>query len=108
MLPIFGKLDALINSAKIKTENFYYGRIYPVFLALAVFLFWILNLQMVGFALVTIIGSFALIAYNDLLPTIPARLTIPMTIRKSTVFDTSIMPYIILIPAVIAFIVHNF
>ena len=108
MLPIFGKLDALINSAKIKTENFYYGRIYPVFLALAVFLFWILNLQMVGFALVTIIGSFALIAYNDLLPTIPALLTIPMTIRKSTVFDTSIMPYIILIPAVIAFIVHNF
>ena len=98
--------DAHLSRLKNYIEWFFYGKLYPVILALTAFLFWMADLQLVGFFIVVLFGSFALFFFDDILLTIPALFTIPMTFRDSSVFNYSLTPYILLIPGLIAFIGH--
>lgn len=93
-----------ILSARNKTENFFYGKCYPVIFTLFTFLFWILNLQLVGLSLIVLASCFVFVVYDNYVPLIPLVLLAPMTLRTPLMFDTSIVPYLILLPIAVAFI----
>ncbi len=88
-----------------RTENFFYGNFYPVILSLLSFLLWFANIGMTGFAVLVFIGCFVLIVYDDMTPTIPLLLHLPMTMRNTTVFMNDIFPFLLILPVVFAFFI---
>lgn len=106
LLSVGKSITNFLNLLKNKTEAFFYGKLYPVILALTSFLFWVANLQYISLSILVAFGSFILIVYDDMLPTIPLLFTIPMSFRDTTVFNSQLTPYLYLIPAAIAFIIH--
>ena len=75
------KLKFACAHARGKTENFFYGYFYPVYIALAVLLFWVANLQVVGFAIIIFTACFLLIFYDDFTPILPLIFMAPMSFR---------------------------
>ena len=88
-------------------ESFIYGNIYPIIFSITTFLFWVLNLQLVGFALLVAMGCFVLFTRDDMSPLLPLLLLVPMCFRNSMIFNNQIAPYLILILPFFA-IIYNF
>ena len=66
--------NSIFAKVKNNTQDFFYGKIYPVFLALITFLFWVCDLQLIGFSVLVLIGCFLLIFFDDFTPIIPILL----------------------------------
>ena len=88
-----------------KTENFFYGKFYPVILSLLSFLLWFANIGMTGFAVLIFIGCFVLIVYDDMTPTIPLLLELPMTMRNTTLFMSEVFPFLLIVPVFFALLI---
>ena len=88
-----------------RTENFFYGNFYPVILTLLSFLFWFANIGLTGFTVLIFIGCFVLIVYDDMTPTIPLLLELPMVMRNTSVFMNDIFPFLLILPVVFAFLI---
>ena len=102
-------INNLINFAREKTEQFVYSYFFPTIVALIVLLFWVANLQMVGFAIVTLIACLVLIVYDDFLPLVSFVFIIPMCfINTRELFSTSLVPTIIIFAFLLCSIVFHF
>ena len=109
MVTIKQKLDNLINFARNKSEQFVYSYFFPVLVALITLLFWVANLQMVGFAIVTAIACFVLMVYDDFLPVVSFVFIIPMCfINTHELFSASLVPTIIIFSFLLFAIIFHF
>jgi len=107
MLLSAGKsITNFLSKIHSKAEAFFYGKIYPVILSLFAFLFWVADLQYVGLLILVVFGSFILIVFDDMLPTVPVLFLVPMAFRNTAVFNDDIAPYLYFIPAAIALVIH--
>ncbi len=106
MLSIKSRLSLSCEKIKNYCENFIYGKIFPVILSLFALAFFVADLSMIGFGGLVLIGSFILIFYDDMTPTIPVLLMIPMTMRDSSILIKEIYPYFLIAPAFIALIIN--
>lgn len=88
-------------------ESFIYGNLYPIIFSITTFVFWVLNLQLVGFALLVAMGCFILFTRDDMSPLLPLLLLVPMCFRNSMIFNNQVAPYLILILPFFA-IIYNF
>lgn len=91
-----GKLSAV----REKTEKFFYGYFYPVYLALAVLLFWVMDLQLLGFIIALLTACFILFAFDDFTPIVPVLFILPMSFRNSVELFSSVQSAI---PCIICF-----
>ena len=93
-------LNGKILAARKKTENFFYGPFYPVYMALIVLLFWTMDVQLLGFIFVLLTACFVLLVYDDFAPIIPALFILPMSFRNSVEMFSSLQSAI---PCIICF-----
>ena len=102
------KFNNLISIAREKSEKYVYSFFLPLLTALITLLFWIANLQLVGLAIVIILGCFVLIVFDDFLPVIPFMFMIPMCFRNPTalVGATLIIAIVLFALLVLAIIFH--
>ncbi len=89
------KLWQGLDTLREKTQTFFYGNVYPVIFSLSTFLFWILNLQMIGFTINILAICFILFTHDDALPTLPIVLLTGMSFRNSYVVGQTAIPIII-------------
>lgn len=98
------KLWQGLTLARKNTQTFFYGNLYPVIFSLSTFLFWALDLQMVGFTINILAICFILLTYDDALLTIPIVFLTGMSFRNSYVVGQTALPIIIFGLALLAII----
>ena len=103
MLKIKKSLDNLIIFLREKTENFIYSYFFPTITALISLLFWIADLQLIGFTIVALITCFVLIVFDDFLPIVPLVFIIPMCFRIPSVATTE-SPALVIVLFVLIFL----
>ena len=111
MLTTIDKLKFACASARKKTENFFYGYYYPVYIALFVLLFWVADLQVLGFAVVILTACFLLIFYDDFTPLLPLIFMAPMPFKDAAVAFSSIatlIPIIFLLALLVISLIYHF
>ncbi len=91
---------------KSQTQDFIYGDLFPVILCLFALAFFIADLSMIGFGGLILVGSFILIVYDDMTPTIPVLMIIPMTMRDTSILWYNVYPYFIILPVAVALIIN--
>lgn len=106
MLTLNHQVTNTLEKLKSYCENFIYGKLFPVILCLFTLAFFFGNLSMVGFGILVLIGSFILIVYDDMTPTLPVLLLLPMTMRDSSILVKEFYPYFLIAPAFIALIIN--
>lgn len=104
MLSLTARVNGALKKLQDRTETFFYGNFYPVIFSLITFLFWALDMQLVGFGILILVGSFVLIVFDDMTPIIPLLFLVPMTLRNSAIFNDTLPPYLTLIVAAVALI----
>ncbi len=102
------KFNNLILGIRQKSFSFIYSGFLPLITSLIVFLFWIANLQIIGFLAIVLITSFVLIVYDDLLPIVSLMFMIPMSFRDTSVAFGNDLVYSIIIFSilVLSLIIH--
>lgn len=91
---------------KSQTKDFIYGNLFPVILCLFSLAFFVADLSMIGFGGLILVGSFILIVYDDMTPTIPVLMLLPMTMRDTSILWYNVYPYFIILPVAIALIIN--
>lgn len=99
------KLSDKLNGLEKLTRSFFYGYFYPVIFSLTLLLFWILNLQLVGFAIILVTACFLFVTNKDFTPIIPLLLFVSMVFRDTTVFN-GITPYLMIAPVAISLAIN--
>ncbi len=98
---------AKLNIIGEKVSHYFYGKFFPVQIALLVTLCYIADVAIVGLFIVSILASFIFIFYKDVSPIIPLLLMVVMLCRDYSIFN-DVKPYVTLIPAGAAFIARLF
>ncbi len=108
MRTFIDKFNNLVFGVRQKTFNFVYSGFLPLITSLIVLLFWIANMQMVGFLAIVLITSFVLIVYDDLLPIVSLMFMIPMSFRDTGIAFGNELIYSIIIFSilVLSLIIH--
>ena len=88
-----------------KLTSFFYGKFYPVFVALFTALFYVADLPVIGLSAFAITATIIFICFKDLTPLIPLPIFVVLIFRDFSAFNT-ITPYISLIPPAIGLIAH--
>jgi len=105
MNTFFGKINSKLNGLADKLQDFVYGNVFPICVAIAVFAFWITNLSLVGFGILLCCLALVFILFKDLTPALPFVFMIPMPFRDMSVFGSA-LPYIFIGVAVLALIIN--
>lgn len=93
-------LNGKLFAVREKTKNFFYGYFYPVYMALAVLLFWVMDLQLLGFITTLLVACYILLVFDDFTPIVPVLFILPMSFRNSVELFSSVQSAI---PCVICF-----
>ncbi len=96
-----------LNFNKIgeKLSHFFYGKTFPIQIALIITLCYIADLTLVALAVVSILASIIFIFYKNLAPILPLLFMVVMSFTDYDVMN-GITPYLVLLPAIISFIAH--
>ncbi len=86
---------------------YFYGKFFPVQIALLVVLCFIAKTTLVALAIISILAAFVLIFYKNVAPIIPMLFMVLMAFTDFEVMG-GVLPYILLSPAIIAFIARPF
>ncbi len=109
MLTIREKFNNLIKLAKEKTAPYVYSYFLPVLTSIIILLFWVADLQLIGFAIIALMASFIFVVYDDFLPIVPFIFSIPMCFRNpSLAISNSLVIFIIILSVLVLSIVFHF
>ncbi len=86
---------------------YFYGKFFPVQIALLVVLCFIAKTTLVALAIISILAAFVLIFYKNVAPIIPMLFMVLMAFTDFEIMGR-VLPYILLSPAIIAFIARPF
>lgn len=99
------KLDKIFN--KDRLEKFFYGPYFPIYIALFVTLFFVMETAILGLFLVSITASIIFLRFKDATPIIPLLFFVVLIFRDYDVMG-GFLPYLALAPAIISFILKFF
>lgn len=83
MQAIYQNADKNSSVLSHKIDNIVYSNNFSISLCFIALFFWILNLQLIGFAILAIIASFILILKEDILPALITLFILPATLRDA-------------------------
>lgn len=103
------KLKNTLNTIFNKTglEKFFYGPLYPVYVALFVTLFFVTSTQLVGLLAVSLTASVIFLRFKDATPIIPLLFFVVLIFRDYGSMN-NVLAYIFLAPAILSFIIKFF
>ena len=99
------KLNTVFNKGAM--DKFFYGPLYPIYVALFITLAFAANASLVGLLFVSLIATVLFLCYEDMTPIIPLLFLVVLCFRDYNIMN-GILGYIFLAPAAIAFIAHFF
>ncbi len=91
------KFDNLISVVREKCDEYVYSFFMPLLASMLILLFWVANLQLIGFTITALLICFIFIFYDDFLPLIPLMLMIPMCFRNTTTAFADNLVYCIIL-----------
>ncbi len=103
-LTIFQKKNIFLK-LKEKTEWFFFGFYYPVFLMLVVNLFWHIGVGIYPAIFFCVLGGFIFAVFDDISPLFPALFCFVMSFRELS-FLENIQSYFVLIPLFLGLAIH--
>ncbi len=96
-----------LNTVSKLLSPFFFGKAFPIFIALTVSLSYVSSLPLLGLAVISICATFIFILYKDVTPIIPLLFMVVLTFRDYDVMN-EIWAYIILMPAIASFVARFF
>ena len=101
MNTLLQKANNAIDLARKKTEDFLYGHTFPLLLTLITLVFWVANLQFVGFSVLVLSLSFVLITQRDAMPLLMGVMLLPTSFNDSNLAFQTHLPLLIVILSVL-------
>lgn len=99
------KLNSIFNKSGL--TNFFYGPFYPIIVALFTTIFFVTETQLIGLLLASLTASIIFLRFKDATPIFPLLFLIVLCFRDYSTMN-GVLPYILLAPAIIAFILKFF
>lgn len=102
---LVAKLNTLFP--KDRLEKFFYGPIFPIYVALIATLSFATSAQLVGLLFFSISATIIFLRFRDVTPIMPLLAMVVLCFRNFSVMG-SILPYVFLFPAMFAFVARFF